>query len=348
MELRSSTTNDPNLKIIQWEDYEQELVRLLSLSSALQQAQEKKLTLQHRLETLSQVESESLCRKNELDEISERVQDRKLVMENMMMQAKVVKEHAKTKEEHLAVEIKSLLVSGTTLSATQKNLQESRRLLSGEKGLTRLKCLQKMLRLRQQHLISQVAYLYPVKTLVGATQELELDAFPSGSRSGAFDGTIENKSRNKGPLTILGLQLNMLPFTQITFFTDKKQVQKSTTALGYIAHAISLIASYLQVPLRYPLRLGGSHSYIKDFAPSIDMSGSSVTALASANKSLEFPLFLDGQDATRAVYAIFLLNKDIEQLLNFVGMNSLGPRHVLANLKELFRTILSPDFITYE
>ena len=73
--------------------------------------------------------------------------------------------------------------------------------------------------------------------------------------------------------------------------------------------AISLIASYLQVPLRYPLRLGGSHSYIKDFAPSIDMSGSSVTALASANKSLEFPLFLDGQDATRAAYAIFLLNK---------------------------------------
>lgn len=57
MELRSSTTNDPNLKIIQWEDYEQELVRLLSLSSALQQAQEKKLTLQHRLETLSQVSS---------------------------------------------------------------------------------------------------------------------------------------------------------------------------------------------------------------------------------------------------------------------------------------------------
>lgn len=64
-------------------------------------------------------------------------------------------------------------------------LQESGQLLFGEKGLTRLKCLQKMLRLRQQHLISQVAYLYPVKTLIGATQELELDAFPSGSRSGA-------------------------------------------------------------------------------------------------------------------------------------------------------------------
>lgn len=63
-------------------------------------------------------------------------------------------------------------------------LQESGRLLAGEKGLARLSALQKILRVRQQHMISQVAYLYPVKTLIGATQELELDSFPSGSRSG--------------------------------------------------------------------------------------------------------------------------------------------------------------------
>lgn len=75
---------------------------------------------------------------------------------------------------------------------------------------------------------------------------------------------------------------------------------------------ISLIASYLHVPLRYPLRLGGSHSYIKDCAVfnNPTSSGSNSTSLAAANKKcLEFPLFLDGQDATRAAYAIFLLNK---------------------------------------
>ncbi|XP_021717460.1 uncharacterized protein LOC110685271 [Chenopodium quinoa] len=130
-----------------------------------------------------------------------------------------------------------------------------------------------------------------------------------GTPGGTLD---ENKSRNQGILTISGVELNMLPFTQLTFFTDKKQVQRSTTALGYVAHVISLIATYLHVPLHYPLCIGGSHSYIKDYAPSIDptSSGSSSTALASANtKCLEFPLFLDGQDATRAAYAIFLLNK---------------------------------------
>ncbi|XP_021745796.1 UV radiation resistance-associated gene protein-like [Chenopodium quinoa] len=343
---------DPQLKVIQWQDFEQELARLSSLSSALQQAQHKKLALQRHLQTLIQVQSESLSRRNQLDEISERLEDRKLVMGNMLMQAKVVEEHAKTKEDHLATEIKSLLVSGTSLSVARKRLQESGRLLAGEKGLAQLNGLRKMLRVRQQHMVSQVAYLYPVKTMVGATQELELDSFPGGSRSGTPGGTLdENKSRNQGILTISGVQLNMLPFTQLTFFTDKKQVQRSTTALGYVAHVISLIATYLHVPLRYPLRIGGSHSHIKDYAPSIDptSSGSSSTALASANtKCLEFPLFLDGQDATRAAYAIFLLNKDIEQLLNYVGIKSLGPRHVLANLKELFKTILSPDFIESE
>ncbi|KNA04162.1 hypothetical protein SOVF_202240 [Spinacia oleracea] len=352
MEPRSSSSKDSRLKVIQWEDFEQELGRLSSLSSALQHAQHNKRAIQRQLQTLIQVKSESLSRKNELDEISERVEDRKLVMGNILMQAKVVEEHAKTKEEHLGTEIKSLLVSGISLTVARKRLQESGRLLAGDEGLAQLSSLQKMLRVRQQHLVSQVAYLYPIKTVIGATQELELDSFPGGSRLGSPDDTLdENQSRNQGTLTISGVQLNMLPFTQLTFFTDKKQIQRSTSALGCVAHVISLIASYLHVPLRYPLRLGGSHSYIKDCAPYVDLAsaGSSSTALASANKKcLEFPLFLDGQDATRAAYAIFLLNKDIEQLLNYIGIKSLGPRHVLANLKELYKIILSADFIESE
>ena len=37
--------------------------------------------------------------------------------------------------------------------------------------------------------------------------------------------------------------------------------------------------------------------------------------------------------------------QDVEQLLNFIGVKSLGPRHVLANLKELLMTILCPEYI---
>ncbi|KAL2942818.1 putative cation-transporting ATPase 13A3 [Bienertia sinuspersici] len=116
--------------------YGQKLVKLLSLSSALQQAQHKKLALQQQLQTLTWVQSESLSQKNEFDEISERVEDRKLVMGNMLMQAKVVEEHAKTKEEHLSSEIKSLLVSGTSLSVARKKLQDSGKLLAGEMGVS--------------------------------------------------------------------------------------------------------------------------------------------------------------------------------------------------------------------
>lgn len=76
--------------------------------------------------------------------------------------------------------------------------------------------------------------------------------------------------------------------------------------------AVSLIASYLKAPLRYPLRLGGSHSYIIDYAPSIEpmsSDSSSETELSTSMKHVEFPLFLEGQDTTRAAYAVFLLNK---------------------------------------
>lgn len=76
--------------------------------------------------------------------------------------------------------------------------------------------------------------------------------------------------------------------------------------------AVSLISSYLHVPLRYPIQLGGSHSYIIDNAPSKDLAyeESSSSTMPSANtKHVQFPLFLEGQDTTRAAYAVFLLNK---------------------------------------
>ncbi|RVW67643.1 hypothetical protein CK203_063069 [Vitis vinifera] len=137
---------------------------------------------------------------------------------------------------------------------------------------------------------------------------------------------VGSKPLNEGSLTISGLQLNMLAIKKMSFFTDKKEVQRSATALGYVAHvcsfsllnirivyyhtptstfllvAVSLIASYLEVPLRYPLRLGGSRSYINDYAPSIEPTPTdsvSNSLLLTNLKHIEFPLFLEGQDTTR-------------------------------------------------
>lgn len=333
------------LKIIKFEDFQNELVRFSSLSSAVNEAKKTKSLLQEKLNSLLELEAESLSRSNKLDEMREKLEARKLVMGNMSMQSKVVQEKAKKQEDLLNSEIRSLLMAGTSLSVASKSLQEANNSLAGERGYVHLQNVQKLLRARQQFMVSQISLLYPVKFASGHTTEQELDSFSSSSKAGIPSGS---KSLDPGSLTISGLHLTVLPFKKISFFTDKKEVQSSATALGYVAHAVSLIAFYLEIPLRYPLRLGGSRTYICDYAPSVEPTSSDFASISlpySSSKPMEFPLFLEGQDTTRSAYAVFLLNKDLEQLLNFIGAESLGPRHVLANLKELLNNILSPAYI---
>nr|VDD14549.1 unnamed protein product [Brassica oleracea] len=333
---------EEDVKIIEWEEFDHELTRLWSLSSALKLATEKKQTLQPKLESLIQVSAESLRRINELEEMRQRLEAKKLMVDKTSVNCKVTEQDLKKKEDDLSAEVRSLLVGGTTLSIAKSKLQESNCQLEGESGYAHLKTVTNKLRKRQQYMVSQVSFIYPLKIEAGPSQDQELESFPGGSR------LVGTKPVSQGSVRILGLPFSMAPFTKMSFFTDKKEVQKSATALGYVAHAVSLLALYLGVPIRYPLRLGGSKTYIRDYAPYIEPSASDmspVSTLSENAKFVEFPLFLDGQDTTRAAYAVFLLNKNIEQLLNFVGESSLGPRQVLANLKELIRIIQSPDYI---
>ncbi|XWS35145.1 hypothetical protein CRYUN_Cryun21dG0100900 [Craigia yunnanensis] len=298
-----------NVQVIEWEDFEHELARLWSLTSALKEANEKKQGLREKLQSFILVKTESLNQLNELEEMREKLEARKVVMGYMSTCCKVATEGAKKQEEMLSTEVRSLLVAGTSLSVARKRLQESNRLLTEERGYIKLKNVQRKIRARQQYMISQVSLLYPVKILVGPAQEQELESYPGSSRLG---NSSVPKPINQGSFTILGLHLIMLPSAKMSFFTDKKEAQRSATALGYVAHAVSLIASYLQVPLRYPVRLGGSPSYINDHAPSVEPTSSDLswnTALSANEKPTEFPLFLEGQDSTRATYAVFLLNK---------------------------------------
>lgn len=57
--------------------------------------------------------------------MKEKLDSRKLVMGNMAMHSKVVKEKVKKQEEQLSNDIRSLLVAGTSLSAANKRLQVS-------------------------------------------------------------------------------------------------------------------------------------------------------------------------------------------------------------------------------
>uniref|UniRef100_A0ACD5XPM5 Uncharacterized protein n=1 Tax=Avena sativa TaxID=4498 RepID=A0ACD5XPM5_AVESA len=338
-------------KVVGWEELQQELARLWSLSAALAAARDRRAGLAARLESTLEARKTFLHQENELAEMRQRVQSHADFMGELRMQTKELSANVEDRREQLCVKIRTLTAADKTVGAAQSKLQGPGKLLSGDRGHGRLKSMERMLRMRQQYMIGQVAQIYPVRHLKEQSLVVKPGLNSSIVRTGDAEPLSPNGSQNgQTPLAILGLQLSKLSIKKTSYFSDKTEIQKSATLLGYVAHAVSLIASYLDVPLRYPLRLGGSHSYIVDHAPSVDPSiaagVSSSTPSGTSMRMTEFPLFFEGQETTRSAYAIFLLNKDIEQLLNHIGAESLGPSHVLANLKQLTRIIQSQQYIS--
>jgi hypothetical protein len=99
-----------------------------------------------------------------------------------------------------------------------------------------------------------------------------------------------------------------------------------SSALGLIGQVVGLMSVYLDTPIHYPIATAGSRSIIQD---SISvMSGPRI-----------FPLYSKGVEVYRFEYAIFLLNKNIEQLMNNFGITVLDIRNTLPNLKNLLVTM---------
>jgi hypothetical protein len=87
---------------------------------------------------------------------------------------------------------------------------------------------------------------------------------------------------------------------------DKEMV---ATALGFAAHYVSIFAEYVNVPLRYPIIPRSSRSIIID---RVSHNGDGL--YTDSGSKMEFPLFAKNQERVRFEYAVFLLNKDIEQV----------------------------------
>ncbi|RLM99297.1 hypothetical protein C2845_PM06G15060 [Panicum miliaceum] len=339
--------DDP--KVIHWEDLQQELARLWSLSAALQSVRDRKAQLAARLESSIEARRAFLQQDNELAEMRQRLQEHTHHLGDLKVRTKKSSDDVEGKREQLCVKIRTLSVANKTLGTARNKLEEANKLLSGENGHGCLKNMEQKLRKRQQYMVTQVAQIYPVRPFDEQSPDHKPGITTSIIKTSTAESMLPNGSQ-KRPLAILGLQLSKPTAKKTGYFSDKTDFQKSSTVLGYVAHAVSLIASYLNVPLRYPLRFGGSRSYVLDHSPSVEPS--SMTSVASSvppntsMRTMEFPLFFDGQETTRSSYAIFLLNKDIEQLLNYIGAESLGPRHVLANLKQLTTIIQSQQYIS--
>lgn len=114
--------------------------------------------------------------------------------------------------------------------------------------------------------------------------------------------------------TIAGLVLPNSCFTDI----DRESV---AAALGHVAHLVYLLSFYLSIPLPYPIKPYLSNSIIHD-PISVDLP------------QRTFPLYPVSVQY-RFEYGVFLLNKNIEVLMNRKGLRVFDIRHTLPNLKYL-------------
>lgn len=120
-----------------------------------------------------------------------------------------------------------------------------------------------------------------------------------------------------------------------------------SVAIGWLAHVVQVISRILDMPLRYPVKLMGSQSTIRD-----DLK---KTLNEGGGDSSEFPLYLKSSSANdwaRFEYGIYLLNKNLSQLRWQCGLVTSDLRPMLQNLAELVNfgknvaaSTLSPEAI---
>lgn len=93
-----------------------------------------------------------------------------------------------------------------------------------------------------------------------------------------------------------------LPNSIFNFNTDAEE--SISAALGYVAQVVQMLGAYMGVPLAYNIKIMGSRSVIFDL-------------ISSMTGPRAFPLYSSGVEKYRFDYAVFLLNKNIEQVCLF-------------------------------
>jgi hypothetical protein len=118
----------------------------------------------------------------------------------------------------------------------------------------------------------------------------------------------------------LEFTINGLPLIEPTTGPHDEDVLGA--AYGLTTQLVDILSRVLGVPLRYPVQPYGSQSFVID--PISDIEGSRA-----------FPLWSKGSLFYRFEYGVFLLQKDVEQLLNSQGLRVVDLKLMLANLKNL-------------
>jgi hypothetical protein len=215
--------------------------------------------------------------------------------------------------------VRALRQAGEKLVRAHDRLDEAERALRGPNGAGKLHQHQRALVARRWRLVGDLATIYPIEPV------------DEDSDAGA-------PARRDHPLLRVGeLPLDLGPAPSKTYPLRMETMENDAAALGDVAQMCVQLAAILDVRLRYPVCVCPSRSYICDFQHvKPTRSRGDDGASAKTLTKVEFPLFLEHPaDRTKYTYGVFLLNKNLEQLLNAHGLRSAGPRHTLQNLRRI-------------
>lgn len=265
----------------------------------------------------------------------------------------------------------SLAAGRKRLERARSQLKENALNLAGARGRGRLHKEQRELVARRWQLVADLARVFPIAPVRSGDED---GGGGGGGGAGGkqkrswmvagvpLDLGQSGKPNGAGSLSA-AIGHGLLPGSTVS----QSEQERRASALGYVTQAVLQLAAVLDVPLRYPVAPGASRSYICDLQQTwaasshsrgdrsggnggdgrgpgspgaVGDGGSSYAERAVMWRRYEFPLFADGAsgsaESTKFTYAVFLLNKDLEQLLNAHGLLAVGPRQTLPNLRRLF------------
>lgn len=322
-------------KVVEWEEFQDVLAQMCGRGLVLKKSLVDREALSQQLEAALEIRKVSLERVDALEAMHRQVHAKNLRLKSAQEALRNLREELAKKTGFLEPSTRTLHIAFRAVADAQRRLQVAKSLLAGDGGLERLRKLCYSLDSRRRRMLAQLAFVYPLASLK-----------PENSTSQGVERETANKDGSS--LIIAGMPLSE-PGKKLTGHAkDKSESDMSATALGYVGHMVTLVAQYLDVQLRYPIRQMASRSFIQDYCPAIEPAVDAVTAAVApqygSQRTVEFPLFSEGQDTTRSAYAVFLLNKDLEQILNHLGLESVGPRHTLLNLEKLLKVVFSRKY----
>ncbi|KDN50363.1 hypothetical protein K437DRAFT_273097 [Tilletiaria anomala UBC 951] len=215
-----------------------------------------------------------------------------------------------------------------SLIRRRARLENARRLLSGEvrPGIERLRerieqsgqertAICGRIRKRRKQLLSALEEIYPIEVVEPSILLFSIAGVPLPNLS---DTSLTQLSLSASLNNSAGKLEEQL-------CNDDDTV---SSALGLCAQLLVLLSSYLCIPLHYTIAPAGSRSVIHD-------------AISAIQGPRVFPLYAKGMERYRFEYALFLMQKNTEQLCSQLNVAVLDIRHMLPNIKNVIVSFLS-------